>query len=195
MRSRSGNLTRRLVISTLAASPLLPHLLAAPAQAQAPANQLPSWNERPARQAILDFVRTTTDRANPNFVPPEDRIAVFDQDGTLWVEHPMYTQVIFCLERVPAVVEKKPALRNVAPFKTVLSGDREAIAKLSLRELEELLAATLTGMSVEDFEAETEKWIKTAQHPRWKRPLCPGNLAEHANGRSSQNRPLLELSP
>src|SRR6185312_10110608 len=131
--------------------------------------ELASWNEGAAKQAILDFVRTTTDPANSNHVPAEDRIAVFDQDGTLWVEHPMYTQVMYCLERVPAVVAKKPELKDVAPFKTVLSGDREAIAKLSLHDLEEILAATLTGMPVEEFEAEASKWIETARHPRWNR--------------------------
>jgi phosphoglycolate phosphatase-like HAD superfamily hydrolase len=170
MHNRSANITRRLVVSALAVAPLLPALLSAAAQAQAPANQLSSWSDGPAKQAILDFVRTTTDQANSNFVPPDDRIAVFDQDGTLWVEQPMYTQVMYCLERVPAVVEKKPELKDVAPFKTVLSGDREAIAKLSLRDLEEILAATLTGMSVEDFEADAKKWLETARHPRWKRP-------------------------
>ena len=85
------------------------------------------------------------------FVPPEERIATFDQDGTLWVEHPMYSQVIYCLDRVPAVVAEKPELRNIEPFKTVLTGDREAIAKLPMHELEKLLAATLTGMTVEQF--------------------------------------------
>jgi phosphoglycolate phosphatase-like HAD superfamily hydrolase len=154
---------------------LLPALsgptLTVPASAQAtPGGPLPSWNDGAAKQAILDFVRVTTDTASPNHVPPERRIAVFDQDGTLWVEHPMYTQVLYCLERVPAVVEKKPELKDVAPFKTVLSGDREAIAKLSLHELEEILAATLTGMSVEEFNTEAKKWIETARHPRWKRP-------------------------
>jgi hypothetical protein len=69
---------------------------------------LPSWNEGPAKQAILDFVRVTTDRASPTLVPPEERIATFDQDGTLWVEHPMYSQVMYCLDRVPAVVAKSP---------------------------------------------------------------------------------------
>ncbi|MGY8669116.1 HAD family hydrolase [Bradyrhizobium sp. UFLA05-109] len=131
---------------------------------------MPSWNDGAAKQAILNFVRTTTDQANSNFVPPDDRIAVFDQDGTLWVEHPMYTQVLYCLERVPGVVERKPELKDVAPFKTVLSGDREAIAKLSLRDLEEILAATLTGMSVDEFNAEAKRWIETARHSRWKRP-------------------------
>jgi phosphoglycolate phosphatase-like HAD superfamily hydrolase len=131
---------------------------------------LPSWNDGAAKQAIFDFVRATIDRASANYVSPEDRIAVFDQDGTLWVEHPMYTQVVYCLERVPAVVAKKPELKNVEPFKTVLSGNREAMAKFSMRELEMILAATLTGMTVEEFSAEAKTWIDTARHPRWNRP-------------------------
>jgi phosphoglycolate phosphatase-like HAD superfamily hydrolase len=131
---------------------------------------LPSWNEGAAKQAIVDFVRATTDRSGPGFVAPEDRIAVFDQDGTLWVEHPIYTQVVYCLERVPALVEKRPELRNVEPFKTVLSGNREAMAKLSLRDLEKVLAATLSGMTVDEFDAEARKWLETARDPRWKRP-------------------------
>jgi phosphoglycolate phosphatase-like HAD superfamily hydrolase len=167
MSSTSTNITRRLLVSTLAALPTLPALLTTTARPQAPASQLPSWNDGPAKQAILDFVRATTDRASPNFVPPEDRITVFDQDGTLWVEHPMYTQVVYCLDRVPAAVEKKPELRNVEPFKTVLSGNREAMAKFSMRDLEEILAATLTGMSVEEFNPEARKWLETAMHPRW----------------------------
>jgi phosphoserine phosphatase len=103
-------------------------------------------------------------------VPPEQRIAVFDQDGTLWVEHPMYTQVIYCLERVPAVVKQKPELKDVEPFKTVLSGNREAIAKLPLKDLEAILAATLSGMTVDAFQADVKKWLVTAKHPRWDRP-------------------------
>jgi phosphoglycolate phosphatase-like HAD superfamily hydrolase len=140
------------------------------AQPVAPDNALPSWNDGPAKQAILDFVRATTDPSGPSHVPPQDRIAVFDQDGTLWVEQPLYTQVVYCLERVPAVVAKKPELKNVEPFKTVLSGNREAIAKLPMRDLEKILAATLTGMTVEEFRDEASKWIETARHPRWNRP-------------------------
>ncbi|MET4804567.1 HAD family hydrolase [Bradyrhizobium sp. LB11.1] len=166
----SSPINRRTLLSTLAVLPVLSALRPGSALAQAPGGQLPSWNDGAAKQAILDFVRTTTDQAGSNFVPPEDRIAVFEQDGTLWVEHPMYMQVLYCLDRVPAVVAKKPELKDVAPFKTVLSGDREAIARLSLRDLEEILAATLTGMSVEEFNAEAKKWIETARHPRWKRP-------------------------
>jgi hypothetical protein len=82
----------------------------------------------------------------------------------------MYTQVIYCLERVPAVVAREPKLKNVEPFKTVLSGSREAIAKLSMMQLEEILAATLTGMTVDEFSAEVKTWLDTARHPRWDRP-------------------------
>jgi phosphoglycolate phosphatase-like HAD superfamily hydrolase len=95
---------------------------------------------------------------------------VFDQDGTLWAEHPMYTQVVYCLERLPALVAKKPALKTVEPFKTVLCGNREAMAKLSMRDLEKILAATLTGMTVEEFDVDVKNWLQTARHSRWNRP-------------------------
>ena len=131
---------------------------------------LPSWNDGAAKQAILKFVQSTTDKSSPRFVPPPERIATFDQDGTLWVEHPMYTQVLYCLDRVPVVVKAKPELANVEPFKTVLSGNREAMAKLSMDDLFKILAATLTGMSVDEFQAEAKKWIDTARDTRWKRP-------------------------
>ncbi|MFL6797455.1 MAG: HAD family hydrolase [Xanthobacteraceae bacterium] len=130
---------------------------------------LPSWNDGPAKQTIVDFARATTDRSSSSYVAAEDRIAVFDQDGTLWVEQPMYTQVVYGLARVPAVVAKQPELRNVEPFKTVLSGDHEAIGKLRMHDLETILTATLTGMSLDEFNAEAKQWIETAKHPRWGR--------------------------
>ena len=139
-------------------------------QALAQTDPLPSWNDGPAKQAIVQFVQTTTDKSSPRFVPPAERIASFDQDGTLWVSHPMYAQVVFCLDRVPAVVKAKPELASVEPFKTVLSGDREAIARLSMADLSKILAAALTGMPVEEFNAEVKKWIADARDPRWKRP-------------------------
>ena len=169
---RSPGIDRRALLSSLALLPALsaPFLPAsAPAQTPAP-GVLPSWNDGPAKQTILDFVRATVERSSPNYVVPEERIAVFDQDGTLWVEHPMYTQVVYCLERVPAVVAKKPELKNVEPFKTVLSGNREAIARLPLPELEKILVATLTGMTTEEFRAEARAWLDSARHPRWNRP-------------------------
>ena len=152
-----SGINRRVMLSTLAVLPVLPGLLRPiPAAAQAPAagGPLPSWNDGAAKQAILDFVRATTDQASQSYVRPEERIATFDQDGTLWVEHPMYSQVVYCLDRVPAVVAKRPELRNAEPFKTVLSGNREAMAKLSMHDLEIILAATLTGMTVDEFNAE-----------------------------------------
>jgi phosphoglycolate phosphatase-like HAD superfamily hydrolase len=167
---RSSGINRRVLLSMLA---LLPALSGAPlpicALAQTTSSPLPSWNDGAAKQAIIDFVRATTERSSLSYVSPEDRVAVFDQDGTLWVEHPMYTQVVYCLERVPAAVAKKPELKNVEPFKTVLSGNREAMAKLSTRDLEKILATTLTGMTVEEFNAEAKKWVETAKHPRWNR--------------------------
>ncbi len=131
---------------------------------------LPSWNEGAPKKAIIDFVQATTTQGSAKFVPPTERIATFDQDGTLWVEHPMYSQVMYCLDRVPAIVKAKPELAKVEPFKTVMSGDREAIAKLPMKDLEKILVATLTGMSVDEFNAEAKKWLVTARDPRWKRP-------------------------
>jgi phosphoglycolate phosphatase-like HAD superfamily hydrolase len=165
---------RRFILSMLAALPTLPGLFAAAAaRAQTTPVQsvpLPSWNDGPAKQAILDFVRVTSDRTSASFVPPEERIATFDQDGTLWVEQPIYTQVTYCLDRVPVVVKAKPELANVEPFKTVLSGNRAAMGKLTMPDLEKILVATLTGMNVDDFEKQVQEWIATARDPRWNRP-------------------------
>ncbi len=139
-------------------------------QALAQTDPLPAWTDGPAKQAIIKFVQATTDQSSPRFVPLPERIATFDQDGTLWVEHPMYSQVVYCLDRVPAVVKAKPELANFEPFKTVLSGDREAIAKLPKDDLLKILEATLTGMPVDQFQAEAKSWLETARDPRWKRP-------------------------
>src|SRR5438034_10195592 len=111
-----SGISRRVLLSTAAVLPTLPRLLSpTAARAQAPAGVLPSWNDGPAKQAILDFVRATTDRANPSYVPPEDRIATFDQDGTLWVEHPIYTQAVFALDRVRILAPAHPEWKNEEP--------------------------------------------------------------------------------
>ena len=162
----SLGINRRTLLSALAALPAMSGTLltsSAPAQTAASGDALASWNDGAAKQAIIDFVRATTEQGSPKFVRPEDRIATFDQDGTLWVEHPMYSQVIYCLDRVPAIVAKKPALKNVEPFKTVLSGNREAMAKFTMKDLEIILGATLTGMPVDEFNAEVKKWIEVRQ--------------------------------
>ena len=162
-------LSRRLLLGALAASPLLPSLLAATTARAEDTTPLASWSDGPAKKAILDFIRATTDAASKDFVPPEERIATFDQDGTLWVEHPIYSQLVYCLDRVPAVVKLKPELAKAEPFKTVMSGDFEKIAKLSLRDFEEIAVATLTGMDVDQFGAEAKTWIESAKDHRWKR--------------------------
>jgi hypothetical protein len=165
------DIDRRTLVSTFA---LLPALSALPLTVSAQAassGALPSWNEGAAKQAILDFVRDTTDRANPKFVPPEERIATFDQDGTLWVEHPIYSQMMYCLDRIPALAARKPELKEVEPFKTVLLGNREAVAKLSMQDLEIIALATLSGMTADEFEADGKKWLASARDQRWKR-LC-----------------------
>lgn len=149
----------------------IPLLLADGARAET--DPLPSWNNGPAKQAILSFVQETTTEGSPSFVPEPERIATFDQDGTLWVEHPMYTQVMYCLERVPALVKAKPHLAKEHPFSTVLErlhGDRAAIERLSMKDLEEIAAVTLTGMPVEDFQAEAKRWLAEAKDRRFKRP-------------------------
>jgi hypothetical protein len=109
-----SGISRRILLSTLAALPALsPPFLSVSASAQTTASGgvLPSWNDGPAKQAILDFVRATTDPTSPKLVPPEERIATFDQDGTLWVEHPIYSQLVYCFDRVAAVVKANQDLR------------------------------------------------------------------------------------
>ena len=165
--------SRRAVLGALAALPALPVLPALLGDSRARAegaSPLPSWNDGPAKQAILDFLRAATDPASKDFVPADERIATFDQDGTLWVEHPIYTQVLYCLDRVPVVVKANPHLANVEPFRTVMTGDFEKIGKLSLRDLEAIAIATLTGMDVEAFAAEAKAWIAAARDHRWNRP-------------------------
>ncbi|MCC6819504.1 MAG: haloacid dehalogenase-like hydrolase, partial [Verrucomicrobia subdivision 3 bacterium] len=164
--------THRIITSIACAAALLA-LGAGCATAQpSSGHALPSWNEGPAKQAIVEFVAKTTKPGSADFVPPAERIATFDQDGTLWVEHPMYSQVMYCLERVPALVKAKPELAKVAPFSTVLEllhGDRAAMEKLNMDDLLKILAATSTGMSVETFQAEAKQWLAEAKDPRWKK--------------------------
>jgi phosphoglycolate phosphatase-like HAD superfamily hydrolase len=160
----SSTSRHRLTLAALLA------LFAVGTQAHAQTDPLPSWNDGAAKKAIVAFLRATTTSGGPKFVAPEERVATFDQDGTLWVEHPMYTQIVYCLDKVPDVVKKKPELANEEPFKTVLSGNEEAIKKLPMKDLEKILMATLSGMTVEQFQAEVKQWIANAKHPRWKRP-------------------------
>src|SRR5215813_12523834 len=138
------------------------------AQSGAP-DPLPSWNEGPAKKAILDFVARTTTTGSPDYVPVADRIATFDNDGTLWTEQPIYTQFAFALDRVRALAPQHPEWKTTQPFKAVLEGDMKALAGSGEKGLAELLTATHTGMSTDDFTKTVQDWIATARHPRFKR--------------------------
>jgi len=147
-----------LVVLTLAASP---------AKAQDP---LPSWNDGPNKQAIADFVGRVTREGSPGFVAPADRIAVFDNDGTLWSEQPIYFQFAFALDRVKALAPQHAEWKTTQPFKAVLDGDLAALAASGEKGLAELVMATHTGMTTDEFAKLVSDWLATARHPRFKRP-------------------------
>jgi phosphoglycolate phosphatase-like HAD superfamily hydrolase len=138
--------------------------------AAATAQPLPSWNEGPAKARILAFVQAVTDKAGKDFVPPAERIAVFDNDGTLWCEQPMYVQMAFVLERVKELAPKHPEWKTQQPFKAVLERDFRALHAQGEKGVVQILAATSTGMSTEDFNRIAGGWIANARHPRFKRP-------------------------
>ena len=158
--------SRRSVLASLALAPALPALLPAASLAQAPPTPLPSWNEGPAKQAILDFVHATA-QPGATFVPPEDRIATFDQDGTLWVEQPIYTQAVFALARLRALGPQHPEWKTKEPFRSILSGNKAAISRLSEKDWAEIIAVTHAAMSTEAFLQLVQQWIQTAKDPRF----------------------------
>ncbi|MCP5195121.1 MAG: haloacid dehalogenase-like hydrolase, partial [Pseudomonadales bacterium] len=138
---------------------------------QAAANDpLASWQDGPNKQAIVEFVQQVTDPASPDFVAVDERIATFDNDGTLWVEHPMYTQLAFALDRVKALAPRHPEWKTTQPFKAVLEGDMKTLAASGEKGLLQLVMATHAGMSTADFEAEVKDWFATARHPRFNKP-------------------------
>lgn len=126
---------------------------------------LPSWNEGPAKSAIIDFVRRVTAEGTADFVPPAERIAVFDNDGTLWSEQPAYFQLLFAIDRVKQLAPQHPEWRTTQPFKAVLDGDMHALAESGIQELLELMMATHAGMTTSDFRDLVRTWITTARHP------------------------------
>jgi phosphoglycolate phosphatase-like HAD superfamily hydrolase len=138
--------------------------------AHAPPDPLASWRDGAAKDAIVQFVRKTTDQSSRQFVPPAERVATFDQDGTLWVEQPLYAQVMFALDRVKDVVKAQPALASEEPFKTVLSGDRAAMAKLTEADLLKIIGASQAGLTIDGFHTIVRLWAATAKHPKFQRP-------------------------
>ncbi len=168
----------------MTARPVLAALLAAVAACQAPPppDPLPSWNEGATKARITEFVEAVTDATGPLAVPPAERIAVFDNDGTLWAEQPMYFQLAFVMDRVRTLAPRQPAWARTAPFSIVLGTDTAALATLTVPDLLEMVAATHAGMPADTFRNVVTEWLATARHPRFSRPYV--DLAY---------RPMLEL--
>ncbi|MGV6875725.1 HAD family hydrolase [Pseudochelatococcus sp. B33] len=158
-------LTRRCVLSALVAL-----TFAAAPGAFAQEDPLPSWNDGAAKQAILAFVQRATDEGGQGFVKREERIAVFDNDGTLWSEQPVYFQLAFALDRLAGVAKTNPDLAATEPYKTILSGDQAAIGALGTKGLLQAVAATHAGVTTAEFERLVRDWLETARHPRFDRP-------------------------
>jgi phosphoglycolate phosphatase-like HAD superfamily hydrolase len=145
---------------------LLAILACQPKQA---ADPLVSWNDGPAKAAIVDFVERVTDPAHTDYRDPEERVAVFDNDGTLWAEQPMYFQLIFALDQVRALAPEHPEWADTDPFRAVIANDREAMAAFDLPELMAIIGATHSGMTTTDFRATSRAWLDSARHPRFDR--------------------------
>jgi len=131
---------------------------------------LPSWSQGAAKQAIVDFVAKVTKQDSPDFVSPAERIATFDNDGTLWAEQPMYFQLIFALDRVKALAPQHPEWKDQEPFASLLKGDVKGALAGGERAMLEIVMATHAGMTTAEFEQIVKDWIATAKHPRFHRP-------------------------
>jgi hypothetical protein len=163
-------LSRRTLLATLAMLAVLPQaLLPAGAQTTAAGDPLPSWNDGAAKQTIINFVAAVTRDGSPDFVPPARRVAVFDNDGTLWCEHPMYVQMAFALDRVKALAPMHPEWKDKQPFKAALDSDMKGLAESGEKGLVELVLAAHAGMTSEEFSRIVTDWTATARHPRFKR--------------------------
>jgi phosphoglycolate phosphatase-like HAD superfamily hydrolase len=131
---------------------------------------LPSWNEGDAKARIVTFVQAVTGEKNKDYVPPVERIAVFDNDGTLWSEQPLYFQLVFMLEQVKASASKHPEWKDNPAFKALMAHDQKELMKMSHRPLLALVGVANSGMTVEAYDRSIRDWLATAQHPKFKRP-------------------------
>ena len=140
-------------------------------ESQSPAvtDPLPSWNAGAAKAAIMDFVKAVTTASSPDFVPAPQRIATFDNDGTLWSEQPMYFQFLFTVDRIRAMAPNHPEWKAKEPYKSVLNGDMKGLEASGQKGMLELLATTHTGMTIEEFDVIVRSWLDTARHPVSKR--------------------------
>ncbi|RKZ06839.1 haloacid dehalogenase-like hydrolase [bacterium] len=134
------------------------------------ADPLPSWSDGVTRQRIIEFVTTVTDPENPGFVPVEERIATFDNDGTLWSEQPVYFQLAFAIDRVSAMASEHPEWKQEEPFKSVLQSDLGALTGMDMHDLMTLLMASHAGMTTAEFREIVHEWLSTARHPQLDRP-------------------------
>ncbi len=155
-------MTARALVLLLAGSSLA-------CESPAEVDPLPSWNDGPAKTAIMDFVDRVTNTAHPDHRPEAERVAVFDNDGTLWSEQPLYFQLVYALDRVRATAEDHPEWREQEPFRTVVGGDQQALASFGTSELMQIVAATHSGMTVSEFRETSRAWLDSARHPRFDR--------------------------
>jgi len=139
------------------------------AATQSSAPFLPSWNQGPARQAVVSLVARVTREGGPDYVPPHERVATFDNDGTLWVEQPLYIQAVFAIDRASELATRNPRLASQPLFKAILQKDRNALAHLSEHEIGQILSATHAGMTPEEFSERARHWFDRAAHPRYGR--------------------------
>jgi phosphoglycolate phosphatase-like HAD superfamily hydrolase len=133
------------------------------------ADPLPSWNEGPAKKSILEYVAAVTDKSSKDYFEPEERIATFDHDGTLWVEYPMYTQILFAFERVKELAPQHPEWKTTQPFKALLGGDMKTVGASGMKGLMEIVVATHSGMTAAEFEMEASRWLAATKHPKFDR--------------------------
>jgi phosphoglycolate phosphatase-like HAD superfamily hydrolase len=155
------NLLATALVSVLAFTAAISHA----------ADPLPSWNNGKARQSIVDFVEKVTKPGSPDFVPAAERIATFDNDGTLWAEQPMYFQILFAFDRVKVLAPQHPEWKDKEPFASLLKGDLKGALAGGEKALMEIVGATHAGLTTEEFEKIVREWIATAKHPATKKPL------------------------
>jgi len=141
-----------------------------PPKAHVPLDPLPSWNEGATKANIIEFVNTVIDKSNPDYVPPAERIATFDNDGNLWTEKPIYFQLLFAIDRIRELAKQHPEWQIAQPFKAVLENGLQAIAELDERELIQLMMATHANITTEEFSQLVKDWLATAKHPKFNRP-------------------------
>jgi phosphoglycolate phosphatase-like HAD superfamily hydrolase len=156
-------------ISRRSALRCVPWMFPVLAWAQAGPNPLPSWNNGPAKAAIIAFVTKVTTPGGPDFIPQAERIATFDNDGTLWTEQPLYVEFVFALDRVKALAPQHPEWKTEQPFRAVLENDEKTLLAGGETGLMKIMAVTHSGMTSEEFQKTVTKWIATARHPRFKR--------------------------